>query len=89
MRGFLKGIDTNIERMDNDEIREFYSLQYKASDGRYGFEVDITKNTEVAFEADKLQGVLNHMLTFLQEIGYSYVGKITLESKDGEKTWTT
>jgi hypothetical protein len=75
--------------MDNDEIREFYSLQYKASDGCYGFTEDITKKTEVSFEANTLQGVLNHMLTFLQEISFSYVGKITLESKDGKKTWTT
>jgi hypothetical protein len=63
---------------DPDEITENYSFGYQSSTG-----------LTASFESHTIQSVLSNFLTFLQTLGFSYVGKITLESKDGTKTWTT
>ena len=65
---------------DEDEITENYSFGYQSSTGVIAYK---------AFESYTIQSVLSNFLTFLQTLGFSYVGKITLESKDGTKTWTT
>ena len=65
---------------DPDEITENYSFGYKSSTGL---------TTYKSFQSYTIQGVLNNFLTFLQTLGFSYVGKVVLESKDGKKTWTT
>jgi len=65
---------------DADEVTENYEFSYHSS----------TKLTvHRAFETHSIQDVLDNFLIFLQSSGFSYVGEITLESKDGTKTWTT
>ena len=76
-------------QIDGDEIKEFYGFNYRASDGCYGIEENITKKTEVSFEGRSLQDVLEHFHTFLNTIGFSYVGELSIESKDGTKFWST
>ena len=70
----------NEKLPDSDEITENYSFGYQSSSGL---------SAHKSFEAFAIQEVLDHFLTFLQTLGFSYVGKIILESKDGTKTWTT
>jgi len=74
---------------DGDEVREFYGFHYRASDGCIGLEDNITKKTQMSFEAHSLQAVLENFHTFLNTVGFTYIGDITIESKDGEKCWGT
>mgnify|MGYP003151361266 FL=1 len=69
----------NDKLPDEDEITENYSFGYQSSTGVSAYK---------SFESYTIQSVLSNFLTFLQTLGFSYVGKITLESKDGKKTWT-
>ena len=71
---------------DPDEIKERFSFSYEALDD---WRKITTKKTDVSFEANSIQEVLENFHIFLNGVGYTYVGKITLESKDGTKTWTT
>ena len=71
---------------DPDEIKERFSFSYEALDD---WRKITTKKTDVSFEANSIQEVLENFHTFLNTVGYSYVGKVVLESKDGTKTWTT
>lgn len=71
---------------DRDELKEHYGFTYRSEDI---WRRITTKKTEMSFEADSLQDVLENFHTFLNTIGFSYVGKVTLDSKDGKKTWTT
>ena len=78
---------------DPDEIKERFSFSYEALDYSKILTDDwrdcTTKKNKVTFEANSLQDVLKNFHTFLNTVGYSYVGKVVLESKDGTKTWTT
>ena len=65
---------------DPDEMTETYSFSYSSS-------TRLTAHR--AFETHSIQDVLDNFLIFLQSSGFSYAGEITLESKDGTKTWTT
>jgi len=71
---------------DRDELKEYYGFTYRSEDN---WRRITTKKTEMSFEADSLQDVLENFHTFLNTVGFSYVGKVTLESKDGKKIWTT
>ena len=71
---------------DPDEIKERFSFSYEALDD---WRKITTKKNDVSFEANSIQEVLENFHTFLNTVGYSYVGKVVLESKDGTKTWTT
>ena len=71
---------------DPDEIKECFDFSYEALDD---WRKITTKRTKMSFEADSLQDVLENFHTFLNSVGYSYVGKVVLESEDGTKTWTT
>ena len=65
---------------DADEVTENYEFSYSSS-------TRLTAHR--AFETHSIQDVLDNFLIFLQSSGFSYAGEITLESKDGTKTWTT
>ena len=71
---------------DPDETKEYYGFTYRSEDE---WRKITTKKNDVSFEANSLQDVLENFHTFLNTVGYSYVGKVVLESKDGTKTWTT
>ena len=71
---------------DPDEIKERVAFSYEALDDWRNI---TTKKNDVSFEANSIQEVLENFHTFLNTVGYSYVGKVVLESKDGTKTWTT
>ncbi len=85
----IKDYKEELGLPDGDEIREFYGFHYRASDGCIGLEDNITKKTQMSFEAHSLQAVLDNFHTFLTTVGFGYVGDITIESKDGEKCWGT
>ena len=78
---------------DPDEIRERFAFSYEALDYSKILTDDwrdcTTKKNKITFEANSIQEVLENFHTFLNTVGYSYVGKVVLESKDGTKTWTT
>ena len=71
---------------DGDEIKEYYGFTYRSEDE---WRKITTSKTEMSFEVHSLQDVLENFHTFLNTVGFSYVGKVALESKDGTKTWTT
>tara|TARA_R100000458_G_scaffold19014_2_gene16605 strand:+ start:2759 stop:3004 length:246 start_codon:yes stop_codon:yes gene_type:complete len=69
---------------DPDEVLEHFEFKYKASD-----EGNVTKQVSLSFEGFNTQDILDNLLTFLNDVGFSYIGKIIIKSKDGKKTWTT
>ena len=71
---------------DRDEIKEYYGFTYKACDE---WRKVTTKETQMAFEGYSIQDALDNFHTFLNTIGFTYVGSITIDSKDGKKSWST
>jgi len=71
---------------DKDEIKEHYGFTYKSSDD---WRKITTKETTISFESYSIQDVLENFHTFLNAVGFTYVGSITVNSKDGEKSWST
>jgi len=43
----------------------------------------------MSFEGYSVQDALDNFHTFLNTIGFTYVGSITIDSKDGKKSWST
>jgi hypothetical protein len=71
---------------DRDEIKESYDFTYQANDE---YRKITTKKTQISFEGYSIQDILDNFHTFLNTVGFTYVGTVTLESKDGKKIWRT
>jgi|TARA_Y100000296_G_C5125308_1_gene232571 hypothetical protein len=71
---------------DRDEIKEYYGFTYKSSDE---WRKITTKETQMSFEGYSIQDILDNFHTFLNTVGFTYVGEIEITSKDGEKSWRT
>jgi len=69
---------------DRDEIKESYEFSYKANDE---WRKVTTKETKISFEGYSIQDILDNFHTFLNTVGFTYVGSITIDSKDGKKSW--
>jgi len=67
------------EEEEEKEYTEKYILSFKSN----------TNTVRVSFEAEKLDDVLEHLHTFLNAVGFTYVGKLTAVSRDEEKEWET
>ena len=67
------------EEEEEKEYTEKYILSFKSN----------TNTVRVSFEAEKLDDVLEHLHTFLNAVGFTYIGKLTAVSRDEEKEWET
>ena len=68
-----------MEEEHDVEYTEKYMLSFKSN----------ANTVRVSFEAEKLDDVLEHIHTFLNAVGFTYVGKLTAISRDEEKEWET
>jgi hypothetical protein len=73
--------------MDEDELREYYTLAFKSVNGVSDKSSFVENIVETSFEGETLQPVLDNIFDFLKKTGYSYIDNISVVSKDGEKTW--
>ena len=79
--------DANLQSLveTEEEEEKEYTEKYMLS-----FKSNANANTvRVSFEAEKLDDVLEHIHTFLNAVGFTYVGKLTAVSRDEEKEWET
>lgn len=75
--------------MDQDELQEYYKLHFKSVNGVSEHSSVIENCFEVTFEGESFQGVIDNIFDFIKKSGYTYIGKMTITSKDGQKEWET
>ena len=76
-------------KKDEDELQEFYKLQFKSINGVSEHSSFVENSLETSFEGEGLQAVLDNMFDFLKKAGYTYIGGMEVTSKDGHKKWLT
>tara|TARA_B100000686_G_scaffold352877_1_gene456329 strand:+ start:3140 stop:3412 length:273 start_codon:yes stop_codon:yes gene_type:complete len=79
MRQWDANLQSYVETEEEKEYTEKYMLSFKSN----------ANTVRVSFEAEKLDDVLEHIHTFLNAVGFTYVGKLTAISRDEEKEWET
>ena len=79
MRQWDANLQSYVESEEEKEYTEKYTLSFKSN----------ANTVRVSFEAEKLDDVLEHIHTFLNAVGFTYVGKLTAISRDEEKEWET
>ena len=76
-------------KKDEDELQEFYKLQFKSINGVSEHSSFVENSFETSFEGEGLQAVLDNIFDFLKKAGYTYIGGMEVTSKDGQKKWVT
>ena len=79
MKEWDADLQTFVESEKDTGYTEKYMLSFKSN----------TNTVRVSFEAEKLDDVLEHLHTFLNAVGFTYVGKLIAVSRDEEKDWET
>jgi len=79
MKEWDADLQTFVESEKDTGYTEKYMLSFKSN----------TNTVRVSFEAEKLDDVLEHLHTFLNAVGFTYIGKLTAVSRDVEKEWET
>ena len=80
MRQWDANLQSYVETDEEErEYTEKYMLSFKSN----------ANTVRVSFEAEKLDDVLEHLHTFLNAVGFTYVGKLIAVSRDEEKEWET
>ena len=79
MKEWDADLQTFVESEKDTGYTEKYMLSFKSN----------TNTVRVSFEVEKLDDVLEHLHTFLNAVGFTYVGKLIAVSRDEEKEWET
>ena len=75
--------------MDQDELIEQYTLKFKSINGISEHCFSTENSFETSFQGESFQGVIDNIFDFLKQAGYTYLGHMTITSKDGQKEWKT
>ena len=82
MRQWDANLQSFVETEEEEEEKEYaekYMLSFKSN----------TNTVRVSFEVEKLDDVLEHLHSFLNAVGFTYVGNLIAVSRDEEKEWET